>query len=101
MRPCMFHDAPCLANGGKVSSAVVLQSGGDVCDGVMRAQVGGLSGPPLRDMSTSVLADMYRLTRGQVPIIACGGVSSGADAYAKIRAGAERRCPCLIQSQVH
>jgi len=50
--------------------------------------VGGLSGPPLRGMSTAVLADMYRLTRGQVPIVGCGGVSSGADAYEKIRAGA-------------
>jgi dihydroorotate dehydrogenase len=29
-------------------------------------QVGGLSGPPLRALSTAVLADMYRLTRGQV-----------------------------------
>ncbi len=52
------------------------------------AQVGGLSGPPLRGLSTAVLADMYRLTRGQVPIVGCGGVSSGADAYEKIRAGA-------------
>lgn len=31
---------------------------------------------------------MYRLTQGQVPIIGVGGVSSGWDAYAKIRAGA-------------
>ena len=53
-----------------------------------RAQVGGLSGPPLRGLSTAVLADMYRLTRGQVPIVGCGGVSTGADVYEKIRAGA-------------
>ena len=51
-------------------------------------QVGGLSGPPLRGLSTAMLADMYRLTRGQVPIIGCGGVSSGGNAYEKIRAGA-------------
>lgn len=51
------------------------------------AQVGGLSGVPLRDMSTEVLRDMYRLTKGKLPIIGVGGVSSGADAYAKIRAG--------------
>lgn len=30
---------------------------------------------------------MYRLTRGKLPIIGVGGVSSGADVYAKIRAG--------------
>jgi len=35
-----------------------------------------------------VLSDMYRLTGGKVPIIGCGGVSSGEDAYKKIRAGA-------------
>lgn len=39
-------------------------------------------------MSTEVLRDMYRLTKGKLPIIGVGGVSSGADAYAKIRAGA-------------
>jgi dihydroorotate dehydrogenase len=31
---------------------------------------------------------MWRLTRGQIPLIGVGGVASGADAYAKIRAGA-------------
>jgi dihydroorotate dehydrogenase len=31
---------------------------------------------------------MYRLTGGRIPIIGCGGIASGADAYAKIRAGA-------------
>jgi dihydroorotate dehydrogenase len=51
-------------------------------------EAGGLSGPPLMDLSTGVLADMYRLTQGKVPIIGCGGVSSGEDAYRKIRAGA-------------
>ena len=49
---------------------------------------GGLSGKPLLDLSTSCLAAMYRLTQGRIPIIGCGGIASGADAYAKIRAGA-------------
>jgi dihydroorotate dehydrogenase len=31
---------------------------------------------------------MYALTGGKMPLIGCGGVASGADAYAKIRAGA-------------
>jgi dihydroorotate dehydrogenase len=31
---------------------------------------------------------MYRLTHGRIPVIGCGGIASGADAYAKIRAGA-------------
>jgi dihydroorotate dehydrogenase len=49
---------------------------------------GGLSGKPLFVPSTAVLAEMYRLTRGKVPLIGVGGVASGADAYTKIRAGA-------------
>jgi dihydroorotate dehydrogenase len=51
-------------------------------------EAGGLSGKPLFDLSTRVLANMYKLTGGKLPLIGCGGVSSGEDAYAKIRAGA-------------
>jgi dihydroorotate dehydrogenase len=54
----------------------------------LAAEAGGLSGRPLRDASTAVLGDMYRRTKGLLPIIGVGGVASGADAYAKIRAGA-------------
>lgn len=49
---------------------------------------GGLSGKPLFVPSTACLAAMYRFTEGRIPIIGCGGIASGADAYAKIRAGA-------------
>ena len=35
-----------------------------------------------------MLADMYRLTSGKIPIVGVGGIASGADAYRKIRAGA-------------
>ncbi len=52
------------------------------------SEAGGLSGRPLLAPSTAVLADMYRLTEGKLPLIGVGGVASGADAYAKIRAGA-------------
>jgi dihydroorotate dehydrogenase len=51
-------------------------------------ETGGLSGQPLFDASTSVLRKMYALTFGRVPMIGVGGVSSGLDAYLKIRAGA-------------
>ncbi|XP_078176575.1 pyrimidine d [Carex rostrata] len=51
-------------------------------------EAGGLSGKPLFDLSTNVLKEMYLLTRGKIPLIGCGGVSSGEDAYKKIRAGA-------------
>ena len=53
-----------------------------------RGETGGLSGRPLFEPSTAVLADLYRLTEGRLPLIGVGGISSGADAYAKIRAGA-------------
>ena len=51
-------------------------------------ETGGLSGRPLFAPSTALLADMYRLTQGRLPLIGVGGVASAADAYAKIRAGA-------------
>jgi dihydroorotate dehydrogenase len=49
---------------------------------------GGLSGRPLFLPSTACLSAMYRFTEGAIPIIGCGGIASGTDAYAKIRAGA-------------
>jgi dihydroorotate dehydrogenase len=52
------------------------------------AELGGLSGAPLFDRSTRVLARMSHLTGGTLPLIGVGGVASAADAYAKIRAGA-------------
>ncbi len=51
-------------------------------------QAGGLSGSPLMEMSTEVLAKIYKVTEGKIPLIGVGGISSGADAYKKIRAGA-------------
>lgn len=53
-----------------------------------RQESGGLSGAPLADISTAMISDMYRRTRGSIPIIGVGGVFSGHDAYVKIRAGA-------------
>lgn len=49
---------------------------------------GGLSGPPLFALSTEILAKVFRRTRGSLPLIGVGGIASGADAYAKIKAGA-------------
>jgi dihydroorotate dehydrogenase len=52
------------------------------------SEAGGLSGRPLFEPSTEILRKVYRLTQGRLTLIGVGGVSSGADAYAKIRAGA-------------
>ncbi|RWR35271.1 quinone-dependent dihydroorotate dehydrogenase [Sinirhodobacter populi] len=51
-------------------------------------QPGGLSGAPLFERSTRVLAQLSRLTRGKIPLIGVGGVGSAEQAYEKIRAGA-------------
>lgn len=50
--------------------------------------LGGLSGAPLRDRSTEVIALIHRLTRGEMPIIGVGGVFTAEDAWEKICAGA-------------
>jgi dihydroorotate dehydrogenase len=49
---------------------------------------GGLSGAPLRNRSTEVIAELYRLTKGKLPIIGVGGIFTAEDAWEKIRAGA-------------
>ncbi|KAL1291299.1 hypothetical protein HN51_059847 [Arachis hypogaea] len=54
----------------------------------LASEAGGLSGKPLLDLSTNILKQMYILTQGKIPLIGCGGISSGEDAYKKIRSGA-------------
>ncbi|WP_188261003.1 quinone-dependent dihydroorotate dehydrogenase [Azospirillum tabaci] len=100
--PVLLKIAPDLTDEDKADiAAVVLESG---IDGLivsnttiarpaeipepLRAETGGLSGKPLFAPSTAVLREMYRLTGGKVPLVGVGGIASGADAYAKIRAGA-------------
>jgi dihydroorotate dehydrogenase len=55
-----------------------------------RDQAGGLSGPPLRALSTDLLRRVAKLARGRgLTLIGCGGIGSGADTYEKLRAGAD------------
>ncbi|MDA8051630.1 MAG: quinone-dependent dihydroorotate dehydrogenase [Rhodospirillales bacterium] len=51
-------------------------------------EAGGLSGAPLYALSTAALARAFRLARGRLILIGCGGVSNGAQALGKICAGA-------------
>ena len=60
---------------------------GDLTD-ANKGERGGLSGKPLFKRSTELLRRVYGLTGGKIPLIGVGGIASGADAYAKIRAGA-------------
>lgn len=100
--PLLLKVAPDLTDEDKADiAAVVLESG---IDGLivsnttlarpaaippsLAAEAGGLSGRPLLEPSTKVLGEFYQLLGGKLPLVGVGGVSSGADAYAKIRAGA-------------
>ena len=51
-----------------------------------RGEKGGLSGAPLFEKSTRILAQLHQLTN--IPLIGVGGIASAEDAYAKIKAGA-------------
>ena len=51
-------------------------------------ETGGLSGRPLFAASTKMLAKVYLLTEGKIPLIGVGGIDSGETAVVKIRAGA-------------
>ena len=53
-----------------------------------RGETGGLSGQPLFEASTRVLAKLHRLTGGAMPLIGVGGVASTDQAWEKLRAGA-------------
>ncbi|MDQ2089916.1 quinone-dependent dihydroorotate dehydrogenase [Marimonas arenosa] len=53
-----------------------------------KGETGGLSGAPLFERSTRVLARLSAATDGKLPLIGVGGISSAEDAYAKICAGA-------------
>ena len=53
-----------------------------------KSEVGGLSGQPLRDLSTKLIKRFYRETKGKIQIIGVGGVDSGQAAFEKISVGA-------------
>ncbi|WP_421998779.1 quinone-dependent dihydroorotate dehydrogenase [Reyranella sp.] len=60
----------------------------DTLRSARRGEAGGLSGAPLAALSTEVLRRTAMRVERQFPLVGCGGIGSGADAYAKIRAGA-------------
>ncbi len=100
--PLLVKIAPDLTDGDLAAIAAVLADGG--AEGVIvsntttdrphglrgrhRDETGGLSGRPLFAASTALLSRFYALTGGRMPLIGAGGIGSGSEAYAKIRAGA-------------
>ncbi|XP_073054531.1 dihydroorotate dehydrogenase (quinone), mitochondrial isoform X1 [Primulina eburnea] len=73
---------------GLIISNTTIQRPNTISNNPVSEETGGLSGRPLFDLSTNILKEMYILTKGKIPLIGCGGICSGEDAYKKIRAGA-------------
>jgi dihydroorotate dehydrogenase len=67
-----------IKRGGLKSSAAKIRALGE----------GGLSGAPLRRRSTEMIACLYKITEGSIPLIGVGGIFSAEDAWEKICAGA-------------
>lgn len=53
-----------------------------------KSEAGGLSGAPLKPFAQKALEAAAEAAGGRLPLIAVGGIADGADAYARIRAGA-------------
>ncbi len=73
-------------------------------------QGGGLSGRPLKKLSTEIIRKLYAQLRGDVPIIGVGGIENAEDAWDKLVAGADLvqlysaliyEGPCLAQTIAH
>lgn len=76
----------CGADGICISNTTLTRPG--VSAEKYAGEAGGLSGAPLFQLSTAMLARVHELTEGAVPLIGVGGITSGATALAKIEAGA-------------
>lgn len=55
----------------------------------MAGETGGLSGRPLRQLSTEVIGKLYSHLQGKIPIIGVGGIETADDAWEKLVAGAD------------
>ncbi len=102
-RPIFLKVAPDLKNGDVedivetavrhgldglvVANTTLARPGG--LRGRSKTETGGLSGAPLMAPSTALLARFFDAAAGRLALIGVGGVASGANAYAKIRAGAD------------
>lgn len=76
----------CRVDGLIISNTTIERS--DSLKSQAKNETGGLSGAPLTERSTKLIAKIYTLTKGQIPIIGVGGIFKGEDAYEKITAGA-------------
>lgn len=82
VRTMQKHDVDAIA----ISNTTLSRSG--LVDERTGQEPGGLSGRPIFNRTTIVLARVHELTRGAIPLIGIGGIDSGPSALAKIEAGA-------------
>lgn len=73
-------------DGIAVSNTTLSRDG--LVETALAKEPGGLSGRPLHRRSTAMLARIYLITGGRIPLIGIGGIDSGATAIAKLEAGA-------------
>lgn len=83
-----------VCNGGLVDGLIISNTtlSRDGLRSPQAGEAGGLSGQPLFEMSTRMLAKARQLTGGNLPLIGVGGIGDASQAFEKIRAGA-----CLVQ----
>lgn len=91
---------------GIIATNTTLSREGLQSDASLCQETGGLSGKPLTQRSTEVIAYLYQHSQGKIPIIGVGGIHSAEDALDKLRAGASLvqvytgfvyEGPCLIK----
>jgi dihydroorotate dehydrogenase len=61
----------------------------DCLESDLKSEQGGLSGAPLKSLSTDIIAKFYKVLNGDVPIIGVGGIADSDDAWEKMLAGAD------------
>ena len=90
LSPAELEDVAEVAMGSGIDAVIATNTtlSRDGLQSQHKGETGGLSGAPLFEKSTRVLARLSMLTDGKLPLIGVGGISSAEDAYAKIRAGA-------------
>lgn len=76
-----------LRSGAHLTPLFIPSTHSQLCS-ANRAEQGGLSGAPLQPLALKIVRDLRKRLPADVPIIGCGGISSGADALAFARAGA-------------
>lgn len=73
---------------GVIATNTTISREGLVTAGDNKTETGGLSGKPLTQRSTEVIAYLHKKSNGSFPIIGVGGIHSSLDALDKIAAGA-------------